>query len=398
MKYLLKHRDDRVCELTLDETGNIIKTGKIFDERLLPLGGNLSVQELKKWWQRRAVPVTQAGIVSFLQKIDKTNTEFLTDNLGLSMTDHYWICPEGQEQAFCWKDINFFQNQFEELKEPEKIGSASQSLVPGASLSGDQKKYWYIDKGQRWLLKENEGSSSQQSLNEILATEIHRLQAKQPYTVYQLVPHPEGIEKGYCCISPAFTNEHTEFINAYDLVSSEKKPNNRSYYEHFITICAEHGLPEEITRSFLEYQILTDFLITNTDRHFQNFGVLRDSETLAFVGMAPIFDSGNSMFWNYHVIPSSPDKYYAIRTESFRGTELELLGYIRNFDSPVNLELLPSDEYLYDLYRVDQMPEERLAGLVQAFHQKQKMLKQFLTERKLVIPGQKYMKKPRVSL
>ena len=140
MKYFLKHRDDRVCELTLDETGNIIKTGKIFDERLLPLGGNLSVQELKKWWQRRAVPVTQVGIVSFLQKIDKTNTEFLTDNLGLSMTDHYWICPLGKEQEFCWETINFFQNQFEELKKSEKIGSVSQSLVPGASLSGDQKK------------------------------------------------------------------------------------------------------------------------------------------------------------------------------------------------------------------------------------------------------------------
>ena len=107
---------------------------------MLPLGGNLSAQELKKWWQRRAVPVTQAGIVSFLQKIDKTNTEFLADNLGLSMTDHYWICPLGKEQEFCWETINFFQNQFEELKKSEKIGSVSQSLVPGASLSGDQKK------------------------------------------------------------------------------------------------------------------------------------------------------------------------------------------------------------------------------------------------------------------
>lgn len=195
MEYRLKHRDDSVCELTIDETGNIIKTGRIFDEKLLPLGGNLSVQELKKWWQRRAVPVTQTGIVTFLQKIDKTNTEFLTDNFGLSMTDHYWICPIGKEQEFQWEHVNFFQNPFEELTEPEKTGFRSQSLVPGASLSGDQKKYWYIDKRQRWLLKENEGASSQQSLNEILATQIHRLQAKQPYTVYQLVPHPEGEEK-----------------------------------------------------------------------------------------------------------------------------------------------------------------------------------------------------------
>ena len=212
------------------------------------------------------------------------------------------------------------------------------------------------------------------------------------------MPHPEGIEKGYCCISPAFTNERIEFINAYDLVSSEKKPNDRSYYEHFIHICAEHGLPEEKTRNFLEYQILTDFLITNTDRHFQNFGVLRDSETLEFVDMAPIFDSGNSMFWNYHVIPSDTDKFYTIRTESFRGTELELLEYVRNFDSPVSLEQLPSDQYLYDLYQADQMAEERIDSLVRVFRQKQEMMKQFLIKKKLVIPGKKYTKKPRVSL
>ncbi len=152
MEYILKHRDDVVCELTIDETGNVVKVGRVFEELLLPLGGNLSVQELKKWWQRRAVPVTQAGIISFLQKIDKTNTEFLTDNFGLSMTDHYWIWPL-EKQELRWKNINFFQNHFEELKEPKKAGTASQSLVPGASLSGNQKKYWYIDGGRRWLLK-----------------------------------------------------------------------------------------------------------------------------------------------------------------------------------------------------------------------------------------------------
>ena len=31
---------------------------------------------------------------------------------------------------------------------------------------------------------------------------------------------------------------------------------------------------------YLEYQILTDFIITNTDRPFNNFGVLRDANTL----------------------------------------------------------------------------------------------------------------------
>lgn len=57
----------------------------MFHPELLPPGGNQSVQELKKWWQRRAVPVTQEGIERYLTQIQKTNQEYLTENLGLSM-------------------------------------------------------------------------------------------------------------------------------------------------------------------------------------------------------------------------------------------------------------------------------------------------------------------------
>ena len=43
--------------------------------------------------------------------------------------------------------------------------------------------------------------------------------------------------------------------------------------------------------------ILTDFVISNTDEHFMNFGVLRDTDTMKLLGPAPVFDSGNSMFF-----------------------------------------------------------------------------------------------------
>ena len=42
---------------------------------------------------------------------------------------------------------------------------------------------------------------------------------------------------------------------------------------------------------------MTDFVLTNTDWHLNNFGVLRDSKTLKFIGIAPIFDSGKLEEW-----------------------------------------------------------------------------------------------------
>ena len=38
-----------------------------------------------------------------------------------------------------------------------------------------------------------------------------------------------------------------------------------------------------------------DYLLANEDRHLNNFGLLLNPETLEWLGMAPIFDSGTSL-------------------------------------------------------------------------------------------------------
>ena len=58
--FILIHRDDPICAITIDPvSGAILRVGKPTDPELLPLGGNIDAATLKKWWQRRAVPVGQ---------------------------------------------------------------------------------------------------------------------------------------------------------------------------------------------------------------------------------------------------------------------------------------------------------------------------------------------------
>ena len=38
-----------------------------------------------------------------------------------------------------------------------------------------------------------------------------------------------------------------------------------------------------------------DYILGNSDRHYNNFGAIRDVRTLKFISMAPIFDTGNSL-------------------------------------------------------------------------------------------------------
>lgn len=353
--FSLMHRDDPVCAITIDAvSGSIVRVAKPTDPELLPLGGSIDSAMLKKWWQRRAVPMGQGKIQRILEQLGiATPQEYLVKNLGLSLTDHYWIKPLDMELG--WNDINLFTNDFRDPVGDMQFGiEAVQELPanafsPSSSVQGELRKKWIIADGKRCLVKGNHGGNSQESLNEVVATLLHKKQIKQPYVTYNTMRL--GDYQQIFCVCESFTSDAIELLPAIDIVESKKKDNATSMYEHFIAVCLAHGLEEAKVRSFLEYQILTDFILTNTDRHMNNFGVLRDTKTLKFIGMAPIFDSGNSMFWQIPKLPEYDD-LTKVKVNSFRTTEKQLLGYVQDRQQ-VDISKLPTEEELRSIYALD---------------------------------------------
>ena len=67
--------------------------------------------------------------------------------------------------------------------------------------------------------------------------------------------------------------------------------------------------------------------------------------------MAPIFDSGNSMFWQNPRLPERDD-LTKIEVNSFRGKEIQLLEYVRDKNC-VDLQLLPIADELRAIYEAD---------------------------------------------
>jgi hypothetical protein len=90
------------------------------------------------------------------------------------------------------------------------------------------------------------------------------------------------------------TNE--ELISAEDVIKSVKHANADSDYMHWLHAAQSLGADIEQVTQATENWILTDFVVRNTDRHWNNFGLIRNIETLA-VRPAPLFDSGESL-WN----------------------------------------------------------------------------------------------------
>lgn len=381
--YFLMHEDIRLALFSVSES-DTVENVKFNDSafNMLPFGVcSTSTKSLRDWLNNRRIPATRHGIKSMIAECGVTSTfRLMIDNLGLSLTDHYWLCPLNGN--YTWDSINLYTNYFDakySLDIKDDIGSKI-NFTPSSSLKGDLKKKWIIDSnGIRRLVKGNYNNSCRQSICEVFATAIHKMQNSFRYTPYSLIKISSNNKIIIGCECPNFTSINTEFISAIDVIDSAKKPNDISYYEFYCRLCEQNGLN---VRQFLEYQIMIDFLISNTDRHLNNFGIIRGSKTLEWLEPAPIFDSGNSMFYNESCVPVG-EALLDIDVTSFLKKEVQLLRYVTNRDL-VNMDLLPSDNYLYSLLKKDTIiKDEENEKIIRAFNRKKQYLLDFKNGAKL---------------
>jgi hypothetical protein len=126
-----------------------------------------------------------------------------------------------------------------------------------------------------------------------------------------------------------FTDINTAFIPIGKIVKSGGLAAVVKYYNE---------LGEKFTDAICD-MLVFDALVYNEDRHFGNFGLLRDNHTGEIKTPAPIFDNGCSLF-NY----AMPDNYLNLgdyaktRSPVYGGTTFE--GICESFAGPRQIEKL----------------------------------------------------------
>lgn len=298
MRCRLMHKRIAVAELELDDaTGFIQKIKNVYVAEHLPVGvpirkGQADRAALNEWWTDRSIPTSRSGIREALETLDIATTKMLLIRCyGLSLSDQYWICPEGSDLA--WDKVNFFENTFSDdigdvLFGSNKKANAFDFSSPDNTSDGNLKKRWKIIDGKRCLVKGGSNPFRQQPFNEVIATEVmKRLEIPHvPYTVMWNQDAPY-------CVCEDFVDKNTELIPAWRIIQTQKKDNRISVYQHFVNCCNALGISGVVP--FLDRMIVLDYIIANEDRHLNNFGAIRNAETLEWIGMAPIFDSGSSL-------------------------------------------------------------------------------------------------------
>ena len=112
MKYFLMHKHIPVAELALDDvTGFIQRIDRVDTPEHLPIGvairhGQVDRAELNDWWTERSIPASRSGIREALEVLEISNTKMLLVRcFGLSLSDQYWIKPEGS--MLTWEQIKW---------------------------------------------------------------------------------------------------------------------------------------------------------------------------------------------------------------------------------------------------------------------------------------------------
>ncbi len=371
-KYYLMHKNRIIGSLDYDET-----TGRIADYHdektgFSPFLGSADISKMKKWWEMRAIPSSRETIADLIKRGGCLNAgSYLAKNLALSMTDSYWICPVELEVSF--DRIKLFN--LEAYSNGRVPYHNATSYDPNASLGGQMEKYWDVSDEPPVLVKESYKNFGQQAVNEVFASKLHEMQQTDiPFVKYRA---EKTEDRGIICRCEAFTSEDVELISAYEVVESKKRRNDIPMCDHYINVCVDHGIDREQIQKFMDYQTLTDFILTNTDEHLNNFGVLRNANTMELIGPAPIYDSGNSMFYADKAKSAySRADILRQKVSAFYSSEEKMLRCVKNKDV-VKEDLLPDRDMLMQLYTAADIPEWKVSVIADNYETKRQMLKEF---------------------
>lgn len=295
-EYMLRLYDMDMLTFSLEEQGiEGLKARLLWvneeHRQLLPLDMDLSDAGVLKWLQKRVIPKNRTYVAEILKTLGLSvnDTRGIIDVCkGLSLNDSYWVVP--RDFAGTFAQYNLYENRFSEILSLVAYTGIGQSdaaftTSPELTTNGMLPKAWRFIEGEGIYLYKGgtfgAANTGNEPYSEFYAGQI--AQAMGLNAVFYGLENWKGILASRCRL---FTNIDTSYIPIGRIVREGGLKACLDYYEKLGPEAYEQ------VRSMLVF----DAVIYNEDRHFGNFGVLRDNHSGAVTGAAPIFDNGLSLF------------------------------------------------------------------------------------------------------
>ena len=295
-EYMLRLYDTDMLAFDLSEQGIEGLKVKILwindaTEHLLPLEMERTDSGVLKWLQKRVIPKNRAYVAEILKTfgLSINDTKGIIDICkGLSLNDSYWVVPRDFTGTFA--QYNLYENRFSEILSLVAYTGIGQSdaaftTSPELTTNGMLPKAWRFIPGEGIYLYKGgtfgAANTGNEPYSEYYASQVAQAMGLNAVT-YEL-ENWKGITASRCKL---FTDIDTAYIPIGRIVREGGLKACLDYYKEL-----GEG-PYEQVKSMLVF----DAVIYNEDRHFGNFGVLRDNHSGEIIGAAPVFDTGLSLF------------------------------------------------------------------------------------------------------
>ena len=303
-RYSLRLYDEELLTFSLKDGGLEGLKAEVLSvnegrKSVFPLDLEVTGDGIIRWLERRVIPKNRAFVDEILKALGLSvnDTKGIIDVCkGLSLNDSYWVVPLGFTGSF--KEYNLYENRFSNVLSLVAYTGIGQSRAvfttsPELTTNGMLRKAWrYIEGEGIYLYKggtEGAANTGREPYSEFYACQI--AERMRLHAVHYDLENWKDILASKCKL---FTDIDTAYIPIGRLV---RTGGIKACLEFYATISKE--AVEE-----LKSMLVFDAVIYNEDRHFGNFGVLRNNHSGKIIGAAPIFDNGISLF-NF----AMPDDY-----------------------------------------------------------------------------------------
>lgn len=281
----------------------------------------------------------------------------IVKSYGLSLSDQYWF--HNINKNVKWEEINFFQNNFEYKPfisltfSNNNYSKIDMIYSPNSTTGGQLDKAWIIDKNKdRCLLKSANTFIMTEPINETLAYEVASI-LKLSATRYKTEVITDLTTPILVSKCATFINTNTELIPASQIFKLSKNNTLRKSVNDYINFLEENSV--SCAKEKIQKQLLLDILLLNTDRHLNNFGVIRDVNTLKILDVAPNYDCGRILGTTF---PYNPKNFtrekFQIHEFGFDTTIEEVINIL---DDNINI----TKEQYNNLYNIPNLYKKLLS-------------------------------------
>lgn len=300
--FTLMNRTHEVAQLVYSTSRkDFTHIGADIDYAHAPIGvfgpnSPISLDSFRIWWRGRGIPLARIGLASLLAEaaVDVPDGTRTAKSLASPYPTSIGLDPKVpvSRGKILTSSITPLMTSSLSIAPFAPEGKAA-AAKPDNTSDGNLQKYWTCEGGRRILHKAG-AHLNQEPYNELVATALHRrILNACDYVPYSL----EGTGTSALSICDVFLTDEEEYVPAFYVNQHANADERLTDYERYVANCEELGVAG--VKDALDRMIACDDIIANYDRHWRNFGLVRNVNSLA-CRPAPIFDSGSSL-WVQHI-------------------------------------------------------------------------------------------------